>query len=138
MPNQYRTPDLIHGKVLAALPWEGGCKTESVARADARKPIADRLPGMTTTCSSSSPEARSPSRSRGEFHASPRGAEGCLRPSLLAHQSPLANGDGRAGSGTGSCERQLDPAILRPARRRTVCRDRIGFAMTHGCHKTGV
>jgi DNA-binding IclR family transcriptional regulator len=32
MLNQYRTPDLIQGKVLAALPWEGGCKTEAVAR----------------------------------------------------------------------------------------------------------
>jgi hypothetical protein len=32
MPNHYRTPDLIQGKVLAALPWEGGCKTEAVAR----------------------------------------------------------------------------------------------------------
>ena len=32
MPNQYRTPDLIQGKVLAALPWEGGCKTQAVAR----------------------------------------------------------------------------------------------------------
>ena len=32
MPKQYRTPDLIQGKVLAALPWEGGCKTETVAR----------------------------------------------------------------------------------------------------------
>jgi DNA-binding IclR family transcriptional regulator len=32
MLNQYRTPDLIQGKVLAALPWEGGCKTETVAR----------------------------------------------------------------------------------------------------------
>jgi hypothetical protein len=31
-PNQYRTPDLIQGKVLAALPWEGGCKIEAVAR----------------------------------------------------------------------------------------------------------
>jgi hypothetical protein len=32
MSNQYKTPDLIQGKVLAALPWEGGCKTEAVAR----------------------------------------------------------------------------------------------------------
>ena len=32
MSNQYRTPDLVQGKVLAALPWEGGCKTEAVAR----------------------------------------------------------------------------------------------------------
>src|SRR4051794_11168234 len=32
MPNHYRTPDLIQGKVLAALSWEGGCKTEAVAR----------------------------------------------------------------------------------------------------------
>ena len=32
MSNQYRTSDLIQGKVLAALPWEGGCKTEAVAR----------------------------------------------------------------------------------------------------------
>src|ERR1044072_236624 len=29
---QIGTPDLIQGKVLAALPWEGGCKTEAVAR----------------------------------------------------------------------------------------------------------
>ncbi len=35
MSDQYRTTDLIQGKVLAALPWEGGCKTEAVAR-DAR------------------------------------------------------------------------------------------------------
>jgi hypothetical protein len=28
----YKTPDLIQGKVLTALPWEGGCKTEAVAR----------------------------------------------------------------------------------------------------------
>ena len=32
MSDQYRTPDLIQGKVLAALPWKGGCKTEAVAR----------------------------------------------------------------------------------------------------------
>ena len=32
MSNQHRTSDLIQGKVLAALPWEGGCKTEAVAR----------------------------------------------------------------------------------------------------------
>jgi DNA-binding IclR family transcriptional regulator len=32
MSKPYRTPDLIQGKVLAALPWEGGCKTEAVAR----------------------------------------------------------------------------------------------------------
>ena len=32
MSNQYKTPDLIQGKVLAALPWEGGCKAEAVAR----------------------------------------------------------------------------------------------------------
>jgi DNA-binding IclR family transcriptional regulator len=32
MSNKYRTSDLIQGKVLAALPWEGGCKTEAVAR----------------------------------------------------------------------------------------------------------
>jgi DNA-binding IclR family transcriptional regulator len=32
MSKQYRTSDLIQGKVLAALPWEGGCKTEAVAR----------------------------------------------------------------------------------------------------------
>ena len=32
MSNQYRTTDLIQGKVLAVLPWEGGCKTEAVAR----------------------------------------------------------------------------------------------------------
>ena len=32
MLNQYSTPDLIQGKVLAALPWEGGCRTEAVAR----------------------------------------------------------------------------------------------------------
>jgi DNA-binding IclR family transcriptional regulator len=32
MSDQYRTPDLIQGKVLAALPWEGGRKTEAVAR----------------------------------------------------------------------------------------------------------
>jgi DNA-binding IclR family transcriptional regulator len=29
---RYKTSDLIQGKVLAALPWEGGCKTEAVAR----------------------------------------------------------------------------------------------------------
>jgi hypothetical protein len=32
MSNKYSTSDLIQGKVLAALPWEGGCKTEAVAR----------------------------------------------------------------------------------------------------------
>jgi DNA-binding IclR family transcriptional regulator len=32
MSDQYKTTDLIQGKVLAALPWEGGCKTEAVAR----------------------------------------------------------------------------------------------------------
>ena len=32
MSDQYRTPDLIQGKVLAALPWEDGRKTEAVAR----------------------------------------------------------------------------------------------------------
>jgi DNA-binding IclR family transcriptional regulator len=32
MSDQYRTSDLIQGKVLAVLPWEGGCKTEAVAR----------------------------------------------------------------------------------------------------------
>jgi hypothetical protein len=32
MSDQYRTSDLIQGKVLAALPWEGGCKTEAVVR----------------------------------------------------------------------------------------------------------
>jgi hypothetical protein len=32
MSNQYRTTDLIQGKVLASLPWEGGCKTEAVVR----------------------------------------------------------------------------------------------------------
>jgi len=32
MPDRYKTPDLIQGKVLAVLPWEGGCKTEAVAR----------------------------------------------------------------------------------------------------------
>ena len=32
MSNQYRTTDLIQGKVLAALPWEGGCKTEAIVR----------------------------------------------------------------------------------------------------------
>jgi DNA-binding IclR family transcriptional regulator len=32
MLNQYRTTDLIQGKVLAAVPWEGGRKTEAVAR----------------------------------------------------------------------------------------------------------
>jgi len=32
MSKKYRTPDFIQGKVLAALPWEGGCKTEAVAR----------------------------------------------------------------------------------------------------------
>ena len=31
-PNQYRTSDLIQGKVLAVLPWENGCKTEAVVR----------------------------------------------------------------------------------------------------------
>jgi predicted transcriptional regulator len=29
---KFKTPDLIQGKVLAAVPWEGGCKTEAVAR----------------------------------------------------------------------------------------------------------
>src|SRR5690242_7984951 len=29
--DRYKTPDLIQGKVLAVLPWEGGCKTETVA-----------------------------------------------------------------------------------------------------------
>jgi DNA-binding IclR family transcriptional regulator len=32
MSDRYRTPDLLQGKVLVALPWEGGCKTEAVAR----------------------------------------------------------------------------------------------------------
>jgi hypothetical protein len=32
MSDQYGTTDLIQGKVLAALPWEGGCKTEAIAR----------------------------------------------------------------------------------------------------------
>ena len=31
MSDQYRTTDLIQGKVLAALPWEGGRNTEAVA-----------------------------------------------------------------------------------------------------------
>jgi len=32
MSDQYKTPDAIQGKVLAALPWKGGRKTEAVAR----------------------------------------------------------------------------------------------------------
>jgi DNA-binding IclR family transcriptional regulator len=32
MSDQYKTTDLIQGKVLAALPWEGGCKIEAVVR----------------------------------------------------------------------------------------------------------
>jgi DNA-binding IclR family transcriptional regulator len=32
MSDQYRTTDLIQGKVLAALPWSGGLKTEAVTR----------------------------------------------------------------------------------------------------------
>ena len=32
MPDQYETTDLIQGKVLAAVPWEGGRTTEAVAR----------------------------------------------------------------------------------------------------------
>jgi DNA-binding IclR family transcriptional regulator len=32
MSTQYRTTDLIQGKVLAALPWEGGRTTKAVAR----------------------------------------------------------------------------------------------------------
>jgi hypothetical protein len=32
MSNRYKTSDLIQGKVLAALPWEGGCTTEAVTR----------------------------------------------------------------------------------------------------------
>jgi ribosomal protein S25 len=32
MSDQYKTTDLIQGKVLAALPWEGGRTTEAVAR----------------------------------------------------------------------------------------------------------
>jgi DNA-binding IclR family transcriptional regulator len=32
MSDQYKTTDVIQGKVLAALPWEGGRKTEAVAR----------------------------------------------------------------------------------------------------------
>jgi len=29
---EYRTSDLIQGKILAALPWEGGLRTEAVMR----------------------------------------------------------------------------------------------------------
>ena len=36
MSDQYRTPDLIQGKVLAVLPWEGGHKTEAVVRHTSR------------------------------------------------------------------------------------------------------
>jgi hypothetical protein len=32
MSDQYKTTDVIQGKVLAALPWVGGRKTEAVAR----------------------------------------------------------------------------------------------------------
>jgi DNA-binding IclR family transcriptional regulator len=32
MSTQYRTTDLIQGKVLAALPWEGGRTIKAVAR----------------------------------------------------------------------------------------------------------
>jgi DNA-binding IclR family transcriptional regulator len=32
MPDQYKTTDLIQGKVLAVLPWEGGCKIEAIVR----------------------------------------------------------------------------------------------------------
>ncbi len=32
MSNQYRTTDLIQGKVLAALHWEGRCKAEAIVR----------------------------------------------------------------------------------------------------------
>jgi DNA-binding transcriptional ArsR family regulator len=32
MPDQYETTDLIQGKVLAAVPWEGGRTAEAVAR----------------------------------------------------------------------------------------------------------
>ena len=32
MPDRYKTSDLIQGKILAVLPWEGGCKTKTVAR----------------------------------------------------------------------------------------------------------
>ena len=32
MSSQYRIAELIQEKVLAALPWEDGCKTEAVAR----------------------------------------------------------------------------------------------------------
>jgi DNA-binding IclR family transcriptional regulator len=32
MPDRYGTSDSIQGKVLAALPWEGGCETGAVAR----------------------------------------------------------------------------------------------------------
>ena len=32
MSDQYKIPDVIQGKVLAALPWKGGRKAEAVAR----------------------------------------------------------------------------------------------------------
>jgi DNA-binding IclR family transcriptional regulator len=32
MSDRYRTPDSVQGKVLATLPWEGGCKTEAIVR----------------------------------------------------------------------------------------------------------
>ena len=32
MPTEYRTLDLIQGQILAALPWEGGLRTEAVMR----------------------------------------------------------------------------------------------------------
>jgi len=35
MSNQCRTSDLLQGKVLAALPWKGGRKTEAVVRSTA-------------------------------------------------------------------------------------------------------
>jgi DNA-binding IclR family transcriptional regulator len=32
MLREFKTADLVQGKVLAALPWEGGRKTEAIAR----------------------------------------------------------------------------------------------------------
>jgi DNA-binding IclR family transcriptional regulator len=32
MSDQHKTTDMIQGKVLAVLPWEGGCRIEAIVR----------------------------------------------------------------------------------------------------------
>ena len=56
----------------------------------------------------------------------------------LSSRPPSPTRDAVRSSGTGGCERQLDPAILCPACWSAVCGNRIGFAMTHGHHEIGL